>query len=155
MIIKASLGTFLLNTYAVPHHVIRISIHSLREEGDGTRMDYLAELIEISIHSLREEGDLSKSLKQQKLKLYFNPLPPRGGRHPKAGTLTTFEIISIHSLREEGDCNSNEFSEFSLISIHSLREEGDEPCQPIHWSLRHFNPLPPRGGRLLRLCFNK
>ena len=55
-----------------------ISIHALREEGDGFSWVYLL-YKQISIHALREEGDLS----------------------PSASPL--LQKISIHALREEGD----------------------------------------------------
>ena len=59
---------------------IPISIHALREEGDGPiRVGNLSD-IEISIHALREEGDLPD------------------------GNVTDYLLsISIHALREEGD----------------------------------------------------
>ena len=58
--------------------VMRISIHALREEGDGLR-DRFRQVFRISIHALREEGDLVFSV-----------------------VCFSF-IISIHALREEGD----------------------------------------------------
>ena len=78
-----------------------ISIHALREEGDGfpdvvgqqvghfyprpprggrpTCIDPLAAQISISIHALREEGDLP-ALHHIRCPGYFYPRPPRGGR---------------------------------------------------------------------------
>ena len=81
--------------------------------------------------------------------LYFNPLPPCGGR-PSAlmdnfgvsaisihslrvegdqanllPMLASMEDISIHSLRVEGDPESWLLSKDQTISIHSLRVEGD------------------------------
>ena len=55
-----------------------ISIHSLRMEGDayGT----ISEPRDvISIHSLRMEGDC-QVLRTYQHGIYFNPLPPHGGR---------------------------------------------------------------------------
>ena len=59
------------------HH--RISIHALREEGDLADLpDEQREYI-ISIHALREEGDdLSREVFVDELDFY--PRPPRGGR---------------------------------------------------------------------------
>ena len=37
---------------------IDISIHALREEGDGIQRNNIPKTVEISIHALREEGDL-------------------------------------------------------------------------------------------------
>ncbi len=60
------------------HHARAISIHALREEGDGNSWgDYSG--VHISIHALREEGDLAYSAAWSALQ------------------------ISIHALREEGD----------------------------------------------------
>ena len=56
----------------------------------------------ISIHALREEGDgvgkMSTTICRD-----FYPRPPRGGRHVSIGYQWVFIIISIHALREEGD----------------------------------------------------
>ena len=56
----------------------RISIHALREEGDGAALREPPPQA-ISIHALREEGDTSSSIKFT-LIFYFYPRPPRGGR---------------------------------------------------------------------------
>ena len=56
----------------------------------------------ISIHALREEGDGAPTLKPS-LERNFNPRPPRGGRR-FCLTFSYFSVaISIHALREEGD----------------------------------------------------
>ena len=55
-----------------------ISIHSLRMEGDG-RCRRARTVGRISIHSLRMEGDQFSSWKSSRT-IYFNPLPPHGGR---------------------------------------------------------------------------
>ena len=78
-----------------------ISIHALREEGDGQRLYHVGVFREISIHALREEGDRTAARKFP----YF--------------------FISIHALREEGDFNRRASDERVSISIHALREEGD------------------------------
>ena len=56
----------------------QISIHALREEGDGLGDQWFQDH-QISIHALREEGDYC----------FFNKF--------------FFKVISIHALREEGD----------------------------------------------------
>ena len=124
----------------------------------------------ISIHALREEGDGSKA-RQSLCHRYFNPRPPRGGRPqqsvprqkktgfqstPSARRATealraqvTNSKISIHALREEGDDTAlsppaspmifqstpsarratrvslHKGKQKDTISIHALREEGD------------------------------
>ena len=56
----------------------------------------------ISIHALREEGDGPKPF-HRGWQQYFNPRPPRGGRRKKDNIKTPGDFISIHALREEGD----------------------------------------------------
>ena len=57
--------------------------------------------------------------------IYFNPLPPHGGRLFTSVMVDIILYISIHSLRMEGDADAVFiFQEYS-ISIHSLRMEGD------------------------------
>ena len=104
--------------------------------------------------------------------LYFNPLPPYGGRHQKHDLHGDFHSISIHSLRMEGDPVSDLGGiKAHPISIHSLRMEGDQVTVCVHnrrtqfqstpsvWRetasadsnapiSMNFNPLPPYGGRL-------
>ena len=124
-----------------------ISIHALREEGDGfwaaqrlsttvflstpsarraTQVDVEILIFRgISIHALREEGDL----------VVFKPCAP------------PFKI-SIHALREEGDASLHPaMMVCNLISIHALREEGDLPTSSSAQTAVYFYPRPPRGGR--------
>ena len=151
----------------------------------------------ISIHSLRMEGDDAKHATRCLLICDFNPLPPHGGRPekfkeiydtrvalfqstPSAWRETTYisprenfsqsfqstpsawretgwgadmaaekQFISIHSLRMEGDQRLGKSPEPRNISIHSLRMEGDNRRQQPQAKASHFNPLPPHGGRLL------
>ena len=55
-----------------------ISIHALREEGDGG-FGVGCRLQIISIHALREEGDC-RFFAINRLRFDFYPRPPRGGR---------------------------------------------------------------------------
>ena len=59
---------------------VEISIHALREEGDGVVTSACPLVSHISIHALREEGDRFELV-----------------------STSLVEIISIHALREEGD----------------------------------------------------
>ena len=78
----------------------------------------------ISIHALREEGDGQHQ--GQRLRMdHFYPRPPRGGRHPRIGQRLRLCLISIHALREEGDQRPRGLCYRVYISIHALREEGD------------------------------
>ena len=80
----------------------KISLHALREEGDG-RCDVVdLQVLEISIHALREEGDLVIQPFGQTLEDFY-PRPPRGGRQAVQWNAVEVFNISIHALREEGD----------------------------------------------------
>ena len=84
-----------------------ISIHALREEGDAIVLFSKCAFEKISIHALREEGDdVTASLGTSPT--YFYPRPPRGGRLFTLGNIFGFRAISIHALREEGDPPASE-----------------------------------------------
>ncbi len=127
------------------------------------------DLTHISIHALREEGDGSP-LCRPRFVGNFNPRPPRGGRRTTSGFKSTTSLISIHALREEGDVRTPTaaptLSYFNPrpprggrpviragdaaaipISIHALREEGDSVPGTTSAPAPDFNPRPPRGGR--------
>ena len=100
-----------------------ISIHALREEGNGTGEE-VTSTNGISIHALREEGD---------------PLPTAKRRHKKS-----FLSTPSARRRQSGAC----FEIFPCtISIHALREEGDKKVSFKRFAFLHFYPRPPRGGR--------
>ena len=148
-------------------------------------------LAKISIHSLRMEGDSNRTVTEQR-KGYFNPLPPHGGRQkvtssandtkafqstPSAWRETYLKrqieskqlfqstpsawretvllamICTISSyfnpLPPHGGRRVIHFSDrFAChISIHSLRMEGDAQRSSHTPDRRYFNPLPPHGGR--------
>ena len=150
-----------------------ISIHALREEGDsrasaqaravvdfyprpprGGRHGALLRFIgitSISIHALREEGDGSKDLTTI-LSIHFYPRPPRGGRLWRDIKRAESVFISIHALREEGDHRQRQTVWRDIISIHALREEGDDFLSPTYYTMAHFYPRPPRGGRPEGVC---
>ena len=145
----------------------------------------------ISIHSLRMEGDFVL-FEVHHITCYFNPLPPYGGRrlirypfsriHAFQSTPSVWREtrtqrqrhgergISIHSLRMEGDIFRNKnrtrtayfnplppyggrqhYAALVLvsadISIHSLRMEGDRASRTLMGISQYFNSLPPYGGR--------
>ena len=146
----------------------RISIHALREEGDGygnvlsiSRSGFQSTPSArratvrsvggptrgiISIHALREEGDDFFGVDA----LFFfafqsTPSARRATQHYSVKVQP--HLISIHALREEGDRGRDCPPCQRSISIHALREEGDWKClrRGLPWS--NFNPRPPRGGR--------
>ena len=141
-----------------------ISIHALREEGDG-RLRYFGHQAEIiSIHALREEGDDKHALVVKLLKIFlstpsarratwvphgfpwvfqnFYPRPPRGGRPARAEKADSREAISIHARREEGDYTVQIVHVGAVISIHALREEGDGSFSQFILDLDTFLSTP-------------
>ena len=103
---------------------------------------------EISIHALREEGDGLNAFRITAAS-YFYPRPPRGGRLIHRIIAEPFIGISIHALREEGDFkhDADRLQTALKISIHALREEGDLTRPRWAMSRIYFYPRPPRGGR--------
>ena len=101
-----------------------ISIHALREEGDGSRVGLPCKPQSISIHALREEGDRGHS-SGCSLFCYFYPRPPRGGR-PAAYSRppSSMTFLSTPSARR-ATAGTAHCPDRRTISIHALREEGD------------------------------
>ena len=101
-----------------------ISIHALREEGDASISEAGADLVDISIHALREEGDWDSSIHSLPEQVFLST--PSVRRATVCGILQCGpRSISIHALREEGDLVVDDGHLEALISIHALREEGD------------------------------
>ena len=101
----------------------------------------------ISIHSLRMEGDLVILLKISLIS-YFNPLPPHGGRLISVYTGFPGSGISIHSLRMEGDPIAD--NTFNVLETFQSTPSAWRETRLISCNsgvVSHFNPLPPHGGR--------
>ena len=78
-----------------------ISIHALREEGDGSAgIGGGIELI--SIHALREEGDACRAFLRLRTGK-FQSTPSARRATVLAGGALRHRVISIHALREESD----------------------------------------------------
>ena len=126
----------------------------------------------ISIHALREEGD-GGGVQQIPPQADFYPRPPRGGRQitavarvlqniflstPSARRATVYPPhrqrpgnISIHALREEGDLLRAEGRGRSRISIHALREEGDARVRLAGFPCFEFLSTPSARRATLRV----
>ena len=79
-----------------------ISIHALREEGDGLAAFGLDLRVVISIHALREEGDQWTDRELEALEKFLST-PSARRATSKAPAKHAEDEISIHALREEGD----------------------------------------------------
>ena len=82
----------------------------------------------------------------------FNPRPPRGGRHALCRAMFFRPSIFQSTPPARGaTLPEPQVIHVVIISIHAPREGGDasprRSCSPCG----HFNPRPPRGGRL---CFS-
>ena len=147
---------------------ISISIHALREEGDG-RHPVLC-CFGYYFYPRPPRGGRPACRDRKTCRTDFYPRPPRGGRRFLAAASMLGFAISIHALREEGDTNglvafANGYIFLSTpsarratmphphltrdeaISIHALREEGDKNCRYCIHDESNFYPRPPRGGR--------
>ena len=110
-------------------------------------VDNMIPALDISIHALREEGDgKTYALLLEGLRFLSTP----SARRATCSNLTSLyaDGISIHALREEGDtcilvCDFG----YCSISIHALREEGDFGHGRHDGRRVDFYPRPPRGGR--------
>ena len=100
-----------------------ISIHALREEGDGAAFRaFLGVELFLSTPSARRAT--RRDTTSDRIRHNFYPRPPRGGR------------LDNPAVNSVGD-----------ISIHALREEGDVLGGPCFACCSYFYPRPPRGGR--------
>ena len=154
--------------YAV-FHLINISIHALREEGDSRPRIWANRyvLFQSTPSARRATGIRNRGTRAR---YDFNPRPPRGGRRRHTLPLSYRSAISIHALREEGDCGSpspvrgsarfqstpsarratqhNEGKSliFEFQSTPSARRATLTARGSITPGI-NFNPRPPRGGR--------
>ena len=133
----------------------------------------IQDVCSISIHSLRMEGDWTRLLSPIR-QIYFNPLPPHGGRLCKrlhcnppntfqstpsawretppwlcrACILCHFNPLPPHGGRHPIYAGKIEWNTFQSTPS-AWRETERNGCATI--PLNHFNPLPPHGGRRLVL----
>ena len=161
---RATLRTYYCHSRAF------ISIHALREEGDGYFLSRSATDAQfLSTPSARRATEMyplwvngyeflstpsarraTSSVCVSRLSLVdFYPRPPRGGRRPtraRGARLTIF--LSTPSARR-ATRNFLHIAHADVISIHALREEGDLLKLGLRYSHCDFYPRPPRGGRRL------
>ena len=146
----------------------RISIHALREEGDGspssrwiTVFRFLStpsarratpcrraryQTSQISIHALREEGDRLRFVFLDDDFGFLSTPSARRATNEMVKDCWAEKFLSTPSARRAthivGPPSKNR-----VISIHALREEGDLCCLFFFRTGHYFYPRPPRGGR--------
>ena len=149
-----------------------ISTHALLAEGDVRHAVLSVVQARISTHALLAEGDFAGGLPPWSrlgfqptpssrratnayssffcILINFNPRPPRGGRRTPYRSRHGIQQISTHALLAEGDARSP-----ACLSLPSKFQPTPSSrratcCSPAGSdSFRpHFNPRPPRGGRL-------
>ena len=101
----------------------------------------------ISIHSLRMEGDQSRA-KRGVTTIYFNPLPPHGGRR-RNPALQGYSTRNFNPLPPHGGrlyISTNQAVHCQFQSTPSAWRETKLQLLLVQ-ILFHFNPLPPHGGR--------
>ena len=104
--------------------------------------------MEISIHALREEGD-GAGFQGIEATIQFLSTPS-ARRATLAGSRTTsspIRFLSTPSARR-ATARRRVREGFRWISIHALREEGDSSPEGERGIPLDFYPRPPRGGRL-------
>ena len=127
-------------------HLQQISIHALREEGDG-KLIFQVIGICISIHALREEGDVALAA-MILTGCGFLSTPSARRATYQAQELEAGIQISIHALREEGDLSTSctAVEKLLFLSTPSARR-ATMVTSPSRERLLNFYPRPPRGGR--------
>ena len=147
-----------------------ISIHALREEGDGEVCQHGGRKHPISIHALREEGDPGQTISEcVTSQISIHALREEGDHDNSIGGSVQISFLSTPSARRATSipCRPMLHQQFLStpsarratwyffvvvcivpISIHALREEGDAYHLCTQILLPYFYPRPPRGGRL-------
>ena len=131
----------------IPCTTVVISTHSAREDGDSTGENGLS--VARDFNPLRPRGRRRYLEKKENWLIYFNPLRPRGRRQaPCCISCCIFPFQPTPPARTETDRYAN--STYTVkISTHSAREDGDGSFDPGGCSIDNFNPLRPRGRRLI------
>ena len=124
----------------------RISIHALREEGDGTVPAGRCRTEAISIHALREEGDIAKDDKDRRTLISIHALREEGDGHLVSCLTRTQVFQSTPSARRATNHDAVAAQIFRFQSTPSARR-ATHSFQILTYARIDFNPRPPRGGR--------
>ena len=103
-------------------------------------------LSSISIHALREEGDGHSTPDGQRVALFLST-PSARRATPTDGREGVYRKISIHALREEGDFAAA-LMPATTKDFYPRPPRGGRPTANASWCCPwDFYPRPPRGGR--------
>ena len=131
---------------------IRISIHALREEGDGLPAVSAHEGQVISIHALREEGDFATHSTNSRIS-YFYPRPPRGGRlHPRLHTPSAYQFLSTPSARRATPEKYPNIKPNKFLSTPSARRATYVQVLILHILRFLSTPSARRATKSVRKC---
>ena len=125
-------------------HVWRIhdiSIHALREEGDG-RSRPIRPLI-IDFYPRPPRGGRQPVRQTEQQLFHFYPRPPRGGRRARLSS-SLQPVANFYPRPPRGGrlFKLTEFAPLYDISIHALREEGDLRTMTLGLQLQKFLSTP-------------
>ena len=128
-----------------------ISIHSLRMEGDDLFLHSIStrQTFQSTPSAWRETCQVLHIFQHG---IYFNPLPPHGGRLSYCAmcTISTyFNPLPPHGGRLHTGVNF-----VDCFLFQSTPSAWRETCYFLYllYHAEHFNPLPPHGGRQWRKC---
>ena len=119
----------------------------------ATQQTSLSELWsqDISIHALREEGDGWRWRSAPPLPVFLSTPSARRATGAVCGAFgTSTGFLSTPSARRATRGAGRKTPFAGVISIHALREEGDAGAASANGGAVDFYPRPPRGGRPFR-----
>ena len=106
----------------------------------------------ISIHAPREGGDWALLSYVTHFPDRFQSTPPARGATVVGACVDAYAAISIHAPREGGDVHDDLMLDVGRFqSTPPARGATSSSILATAMSCQHFNPRPPRGGRLLYL----
>ena len=124
-----------------------ISIHALREEGDGRNVVHIAQ--RTNFYPRPPRGGRRQSCLHGISLTYFYPRPPRGGRR-LFGKMDVYsrEFLSTPSARRATQASHRLPQTCEFLSTPSARRATKH--RSVNGTAQdNFYPRPPRGGRLL------
>ena len=125
-----------------------ISIHALREEGDGRGSGSVQKKTNFYPRPPRG-GRPSETLSPVAMHSYFYPRPPRGGRRGRQQALKLTSYFYPRPPR--GGRRTHPASSGRAGDFYPRPPRGGRRVQHfLHGGERNFYPRPPRGGRLKR-----